>query len=229
MPEIIDERYISKSLNLKGEKNIVAIPSTIFFSSQPLSYSPIRSIYSPEERLVQLGKSINSCREKIKDCYIILLESSDIQSAQIPNFHQLNLAISFSHNKKLQKLANGPHKGAAEIFMLRRLARLLTNFDFDYFHKLSGRYFLNNAYQKIMTKKYVFVVSGGHLSSRYYIVPKSLFSHYKRILSFAYLFSLMGFSIETVFTKIIPQSKINCVKEIGLSGNIAVDGTIISE
>jgi len=39
----------------------------------------------------------------------------------------------------------------------------------------------------------------------------------------------MGFSIETVFTKIIPQSKINCVKEIGLSGNIAVDGTIISE
>ena len=57
-------------------KNITLITSVIDTPNIPLSYTPIRSLFTKEIRFEQLKKTIATIREKIPDNQIILIECS---------------------------------------------------------------------------------------------------------------------------------------------------------
>jgi hypothetical protein len=48
----------------------------------PFSYTPIRSIYSREERFIQTKKTIETIREKIPDNIILFMECSDLNETE---------------------------------------------------------------------------------------------------------------------------------------------------
>jgi len=56
--------------------NITLITSIINISSNPLSYTNIRSVYTREERFIQTKNTIKTVREKIANNKILLVECS---------------------------------------------------------------------------------------------------------------------------------------------------------
>ena len=66
----------SKYEKMCKTKNLVLITSVIHTSSNPLSYTPCRSVFSPQERFTQTKKTIQTVRESIPDVQILLVECS---------------------------------------------------------------------------------------------------------------------------------------------------------
>jgi len=60
--------------------NLFIITSVIDTPNIPLSYSPIRSIFTRDERFEQTKDTISSIKEKMKDTKIMIVECSDYQT-----------------------------------------------------------------------------------------------------------------------------------------------------
>ncbi|HEX8931857.1 MAG TPA: hypothetical protein VF810_01755 [Patescibacteria group bacterium] len=229
MPKIIGPK---EAFTITPTKNIVLITSAIFVSDMPLAYSKIRSIYSHEERLEQLKKTILSVRAKISDAVIILLETSDASGLDFNDevLNKLDFVVEFFKDHKLKKISEGPYKGAAELYMLRRTVKRLKYSQFDFLHKISGRYFLNEKYQNYFSPdQYAFVKREGVLSTRYYVVPHKFLGNFLIKLLFIFNFArIRNFAIERLFA-IFFTKNIDFRNPIGLSGNVAVDGSLIQE
>jgi hypothetical protein len=56
--------------------DIFLVTSVIHTPNKPLSYSEIRSTYTPEERFVQTQVTIKSIREKVPNVYVVVIEGS---------------------------------------------------------------------------------------------------------------------------------------------------------
>ena len=59
---------------------VVVIISVINTSNNPLNYSSVRSVFTPEERFNQTLFVIDSVRKRMQNAYIVLVEASNIDS-----------------------------------------------------------------------------------------------------------------------------------------------------
>lgn len=225
-------RELEDLFQIPQVKNLVCVTSTIHYPNKGLSYSPVRSIYSPRERFEQLKKTIQSVREKMAGCFIVVLETSQLSEEEKRYLDKkVDALVLFDDNKKVQKLSNGPFKGAAEVCLLKCFLDRIIECSFDILHKISGRYYLNKNYesQRLCTDRYNFTGSKGILNTRYYTVPYKEFNSFLLRLRFIAFFSPFGRSIEWWFNLFLPKNKINLVTPIGVSGNSAADGIYIEE
>lgn len=215
---------------MNNNDKIFIVVSIIYLSDKPLSYSFTRSVFTPEERIEQTIKTVQSIRERASDAKIILLESGfkkDLPS----NLLSLVDEYLYIGDKKIIRFAcDGKFKGLGEVASLLSLRKTF-NKKSDYF-KISGRYYLNNKFNisewndgdfnfKFRTKS--------SFSTVFYKFRGGVAKYFLASLLLTIPFCFLNRSIERVIFRFIPKNKIKKISQIGVSGLIAVDGSEFSE
>jgi hypothetical protein len=129
--------------------NLFIITSVIDTPNIPLSYSPIRSIFTRDERFEQTKDTIKSIKEKMKDTKIMIVECSDYQT----NKNELDYLkkntdyfINLYDNKYLHQFIFGLcKKRGVSIMTIELLDFILeNNLKFINYFFIGGRYYLND-------------------------------------------------------------------------------------
>jgi hypothetical protein len=132
-------------------QNITLITSVINTPNSPLSYSNIRSIFNKNDRFDHTKKTISSIRQKIPDNKIMIIECSllthDERQYFIDNtdyFFNIHDTNDQHLIERMFSLSKSMGEGTMTILALNYL--LQNNINFDNIFKISGRYWLNDAY-----------------------------------------------------------------------------------
>lgn len=129
-------------------KNLVIVTSVVSPTSDPLSYSATRSVYTAEQRLQQTKETIASVRSKIPNSCIVLVECSPPETVD-----QLSLLVDrFINLYPNDSIRCTPHKSQGEARMLSVGLKEIENFNPDLIFKLSGRYFLTDSFDWVSWK-----------------------------------------------------------------------------
>jgi hypothetical protein len=163
-------------------RNLIIITSVISPTASPLSYSPIRSIYTPEERCLQTIQTIYSAREKIDNLDVCLVECG--QKSRFIEIAENNVDLFYNMYPN-DFILNAPNKGAGEATMLLHVLNNLDTSVYDNVYKISGRYtltkefdiaqFNNSEIVGKVTRQY----GGLGLHTFFYKFPKSEIAHWK--------------------------------------------------
>lgn len=145
--------YLSNSMVNKQYKidhiNLVVITSIIKPPTTPLSYTNNRSIYSSDERFEQTKHTIQSIKEKIPNCKILLVECSNLDDNQYQYLTtQCDYFINLIDNEICKLKCYSISKALGEATMTMEAINYinLNNIKYDYFFKISGRYYLSEMF-----------------------------------------------------------------------------------
>ncbi len=236
---------INKLMQIKQEREkykiCFVITSVIHADNSNLSNS-VRSISSVRERMEQTALTISSVREKCINAHIILVEAgAEELSTELRDLADEYVYLGGDVN--IRKAVDSKRKGWGEAKMI--LAVLDRLKDFDFVFKLSGRYYLNNSFSidSIDFDKYNFknytlsgevafgfakkYINGSH-STRLYGIPVRYLKSYETALKKSSNLLRYKGSIEWVLPKRL-KGEFYYQKNLGVSGNIAVDGCTIKE
>jgi hypothetical protein len=211
-------------------RQTVIITSVIYFSSNRLSYSETRSAFSPEERIAQTIKTVESIRQRIPGAEIILLEigrRKDISSTLIG---MVDKYIFVGNNPAVKWASSGKHKGLGEAMGLLAAAKKLKT-GADFYFKVSGRYFLNENFRPDLWRGDVFLarMHNAAISTRLYGFGKKLFPDWQIALKKSLFLLYKGKSIEDIFPQKLGRELIRPVDLLGISGFIAPNAEYLAE
>ena len=211
--------------------NLIIIPSVIRCINKSLSYTAIRSEFSPQERFKQLLRTITSAKEKIPNPYIELLEcSKDIEDYEPLLKSKVNEYINYYKiNREITDAVESIYKGYGESLTIytylkeKGKTEKLHN-QFENIIKISGRYFLNANfdYNKFNNAENTFRYYPEYnlVTTRLYKINKKYFdlylSNFIRIISEC----MEGNSIETTMISNLPYKHVDY---LGVSGYIAIN------
>jgi hypothetical protein len=206
------------------------VSSVINFSPKKLSYSPKRSIYTPEERTDQTIKSIKSIQRPFPNAKIILIEMGFSSKLSKELIKEVDEYIFVGNNFWVRKACDSKFKGLGEVIGLlvaySHIPRKLA-----YYFKISGRYFLTDDFDisKWNNNKITLKMYGRSMSTRLYGFSGSCSIDWKLAMMKSVPRLLLGDSIENVLISHFPKNKIEMVASLGVSGQIATDGSLIKE
>lgn len=127
--------------------DLVLITSVINTPNKQLSYSKIRSIFSRKERFEQTKKTIQSIKEKLSNCKIILVECTDFNDEEYNYFKDnCDYLLNLWNDKNLHDYIFGISKSLGEGTMTIKALQYIQqlNLKYNYLYKISGRYWLND-------------------------------------------------------------------------------------
>jgi hypothetical protein len=209
------------------------ITSVIFYTTAPLCYTNIRSVFSPEERAKQTVQTIESIRCRFSNAKILLIESG--LESELP-FNITNLVDSYIYNGNdlaVRAAIDSKFKGLGEAISLIQTAPYLTSEPMPFFMKLSGRYFLSedfNFNNWDLQKFNALICEGTNvISTRLYGFSQIEYPMWLNALKHSIPLLLAGFSIEDALYQNIANDKFNQLKKLGVSGLVGVDASIIKE
>lgn len=220
------------SVKVVTKPYIFLITSTIRTPEKPLSYTRTRSVFSPEQRLGQTLRSIESVRTKVPDALVVLLENSALSAGEMAALEQAaDWFVSFARDARAVELRDGPFKGAGELYMLLWIQDVVRHFDYEKMFKLSGRYWLSDRFcsQHFPSDRFGFLMRDGAYSTRLYCVPKSLEATYRKQLEKTFVGAQKGATIEALIMRGVPQDRIQLLEHLGVRGYIAPTGALIDE
>jgi len=213
-------------------KTYFIIISVIDFPNKKLSYSPIRSIYSKEERLIQTKQSVESILQYSPESEITLLEIGLTDYKK--EFSDFNNKIQYTYvgnNKIIKQAVQSKFKALGEVFAMFYILLYLVRDPKALYFKLSGRYALNKNFQRVQWhgNRFNFNEKEKMYSTRLYGFPGG----YKFFLFFVLLISLpivlLNLSIEKILNILIPRRYIFLQDTIGISGSIGINKHPIDE
>lgn len=141
--------HIIEKFEEKKSINLVIVTSVIHTTNKPLTYSSVRSVFTPEDRINQTINTFKTIREKIPNSFIVLVEGSSLENNEKNNL--VSNVDAFFQCKDLENI-NSSLKGLGETSMVREFLNS------DIFKKISneniiitttkitGRYYLNDNY-----------------------------------------------------------------------------------
>lgn len=235
--DIVEQMDYIENIVEKPSK-IVLITSIINISSHPLSYTPIRSVFSIDQRFQQTKNTIESIRKQLPDYKIMYVECSDLTIQQIKFFKE-NVDIflnMFNEPKREEYIAkiNSPSKSLGEGTITKfAIEYLLKNEKFESFVKISGRYWINDKFDKNTFLSNSIVVNPNIQDKKNICTSLYKLSYETTKLWYEYLLkSDNKFNIcegyEIIFGEFINsishKYNISYVPTIGVSGFISVDG-----
>lgn len=213
--------------------NIVIISSTIHTCNKAYTYTPTRSVFTPQQRLTQTIETINSIRKYIPSSYIILAENSRLSDEEIQQLPADKIYIFDSSESN--RWRDCPYKGAAEAYVLLQVLDDLNDKNFNRLFKISGRYQINSNFKwnDHCIDKCVFVKSGSYpksVSTTLYSIPKSCIHLYRNSLTnILQKYNAGPFSIEDEIAKGIPDENLVLLKQMGVQGRVACNGNLWSK
>ena len=216
-------------------KNIVLINSIIDTPNLPLSYTKTRSVYSTDERFKQTQITIQTIKKYIPDPYIIIVECSYFNEEQYNFFsdncdHIINLFNDNLSKKCIYGISKALGEGTMTIKALEYV--LKSNIEFNYFFKISGRYFLNEHFNiDDFINEYNVIKQTDKISINttfYKINKKNVYTLLNFLKNnYNHMYNCIGY--EVLFKLFIDSINDNkYINNLGCSGNIAVCGTLVS-
>lgn len=206
---------------MSQKRIIFFITSVIHFVPSPLSYSKTRSRFTPEQRIRQTIRTMESIRSKVPNAYIIFIElgMKDIHSKKLKSMADQFLYLG--GKPIVRKAVDSPHKGLGEAIGLLHAHRYIQPLHADYYYKLSGRYELNQHFrlEDWLNDGFSAMFTKGWMSTRLYGFSRS---HY-RLWRLALMRSLpelrRGMTLERVLPKYL--GNIRKVRKLGVTGVVA--------
>ena len=147
--DIINDNDDNNVLN-----NIILITSVLNISTNPLSYINTRSVYSREQRFTQTIKTINTIKERLPAAIIFLVECSHLttnETEYLKGITDIFINLYDYENRdeivnKINSRSKSLGEGTITMYAFKYL--LDNNIRFDNFIKISGRYWLNDNFNK---------------------------------------------------------------------------------
>lgn len=210
---------------------VFIIPSVIHFAEKPTSYSPIRSIYTPETRAIQTMQGILSIRRFVPRSKIILVELGSSEQLPLKLGRNVDAYVYAGGNAAVRRIVDGVNKGHGEAVGLLAADKAARSFQAKYFFKLSGRYRLSSAFNldrwmtirgKLAAKKY----NDRCVCTRLYGFSADFYGSWKSCIMKSIPDLRFGSAIENVMPKFV---SIHHVETLGVDGNLAPFGTGVRE
>jgi len=200
-------------------------------NAKPLCYISTRSVYSNFERFQQTLQTIDSVRKKIPEVEIWLAEVSQLTTEQKQALSEkVDKLFEYCLDRIIYTQAQSPFKGPTELLVMQKV--LLSNdvSMYDRIFKFSGRYVLNDNFnlENISSQEATFrLLDNGYVSTVLYCIAKPVLQEYLNDLEHALIVTSINpnLSIEAVVSKKIAHKKL--IGEIGLTGNVSVDGGLV--
>jgi len=129
--------------------DVVLITSVINTSNNPLNYSSVRSVFTPDERFNQTLVGIESVRKRMQGSFIVLIEASNIDADKSSKItEKVDLYLNFSDDVRFIEIITGPNKsyGEAQLLLKFFLSNQFKEMNVKNVYKLSGRYFLDDSF-----------------------------------------------------------------------------------
>jgi hypothetical protein len=210
--------------------DIFIITSVINTGNNPWSYTGLRSCFTPEERLNQTIKTIETIRDLNDNTKIMLVECSNLdESSENILRSKVDYFIQTYNIEDIRKSCLETNKkGYGEIKKLQEACKFIknNNISFNRLFKISGRYFLNKLFDKNkydIESKFTFkMFNNNNGSTVLYSVPYSLFDMYIEKLNYCSNFyeNNPPTGIETLIP-IMCQPRRD-IEVLGVSGSVAV-------
>jgi hypothetical protein len=169
-------------------KNCVIITSVISPDLAPLDYTPVRSIYTDNQRFEQTLETIASVRKHIPEADVCLVECSPFTSMVETLSTSVDFFINLYPDDNIRK---NPAKGAGEACMLAAVLNQINPESYENFFKLSGRYLINQAFNmswytndKIIIKQTQHY-GGDSMHTFFYKFPRKEFQFFKNLFKLA--------------------------------------------
>jgi thymidylate synthase len=215
--------------------DLVLITSVINTPNKQLSYSNIRSIFSREERFEQTKKTIQSIKEKISNCKIILVECTDFNEEENNYFKDnCDYLLNLWNNKNIHDYIFGQSKSLGEGIMTIEALQYIQrqNFEYNYLYKISGRYWLNKNFTLNYIKSNIFKriqYNSNNIFTALYKIDKQSVNKLLYFLenNIENMKKCIGYEI--LIGHFIKNIDKKLVDTIGLSGFIAVCGNESNE
>ena len=217
-------------------KDIFLITSVINTGSAAWSYTSIRSVFTLQDRFHQTLKTIETIRALQDGTRIVLSECSQLDASMETVLKgAVDIYLNFYEDKEIQAACiQSNKKGYGELLQTRHALQYLqlNKIPFRRLFKISGRYWLTDAFRKsrFPTTEYAFnaiLPNSTCHPTVLYSVPYCLIGHYKMILeqcNAVYKQQVIGY--ETLLPPLCnPKTPIDGV---GVAGLVAVDGTFYS-
>ena len=204
--------------------------SVINFKDKPLSYSKVRSTFTPEQRIDQTLKTISSIRENVPRAHVLLIEAGLSRNISVELEKSADRYEYIGDRFLVRKAIDSRLKGIGEAVSLLFATKYIPA-DSDFCFKISGRYYLNENFNLADWKEGEFIALkyGEDISTRLYGFKKTMLGAVRRGLWISIPVLLGGSSIEHVFTKYLPQGKIKSIPQLGISGLGAAFGDSFKE
>lgn len=205
--------------------DLFVITSVINTGHNPWTYTMTRSIYNPQERLFQTIKTIESIR-KFTNAKILLVECSQL-SKEWEDYliNMTDFYINCFDNLEInQACLNSNKKGFGEVMKTKKVISFINenNIKFNLLFKISGRYYLNNNFNRNKFSEEEFTFRKN--STVLYSVPYSLLNTFENYISKIILMyqNYDSVGLENVLPKISPRHSIDV---LGVEGPVAVDSS----
>lgn len=210
-------------------KTLFIVSSAISITSNPLSYSSIRSSFTAVERARHTLNTILSIRAAMPNAKILLIETG--RQKELP--YQLEEIVDkyvYLGNKQIIRHAvDGPYKGLGEALGLYLANRWIRQFNTDYYFKISGRYFLNDEFTATnwtgdgYSGKYFY----GNFYTVFYGFPDRLYNNWRSALKLCIPELLRGEALESALPRNF-EHPVFCQTKLGVSGCISHSGEFVS-
>lgn len=210
-------------------RDTVIITSVISAVNKALSYSPMRSLYSADERASQTLQTIASLRKHFPQATLVLVESG--LSSDLP--HAIDkLVDEFMYIGGLPwvRLAcDSKYKGFGEAVSLLTTSWRLPKSE-RYF-KISGRYELNDHFDvaRWAVPGFLFKQYGRSFSTRFYKFDGRDIWAWRLALARSLPALLRNRAIEEVLPRRLRGHLVHEVATVGIQGLIGPNGTVVIE
>jgi hypothetical protein len=200
------------------------------FPEKPLSYNARRSVFSPEERLEQTLKTVDSVRRRISGCQAVVVEMGEETSLMETLRPAVDKILVVGHKRLVRWACDSRHKGLGEAAGLLAAGEQLRDLG-DYYFKVSGRYCLDDNFrlEKWAGQGFTVRLYDDAISTRLYGFPAELFGAWRRALWLSLPWLALGRGLEHEMYRHLPKSEMAHIEVLGVSGLVAPDGMPLKE
>lgn len=222
----LDLPLIRKNLSdpIMSKQNMVIVTNILHINEKE------KSIYSVDERFEQLLTTLKSIYSKIPNAYVVILEGSYFKEYQQNELLNQFPVYIVTHN--ITHLS----KQYGELALIKNFLNVFMDIDinsfqqnFDTFHKISGRYYLNDKFicMNSFAYKLHYIWGRGRIETRYYRFPSQYINDfYEKINSIDEINTDIEFTFHS--HKIFPVDYYQYDK-LHIEGFIAPTGNFVSE
>lgn len=237
-----DVKYLKKYRNyIMNEMNICfVITSVVYPCNLSLNYCDTRSAFNTSERIKQTQSTIQSVREKCPSAHVVLVDGGE-QDPQLQDM--VDEYFYVGNDEKIRQAVGSPYKGLGEAYLILSVLDKIKE-EYDYYFKLSGRYYLTDAFDvtdfqfsafnfKNYTKKKMNIgesqyVKGAH-STRLYGIPGKQVKQYDIALRESIKKLKKGRGIEYVLPQCLKKEKFYYKDVLGVAGLCGVNKEFLEE
>lgn len=209
--------------------SVFIVLSMIKCKDTPLSYTPVRSVFTQEQRFQQTMDTIKSIKKYAPTADILLVDSSTELTKEYYDTLLKNVTY-FIHDTTCN--VHTIHKAMGEASQMITALTFLEDYNYQNYFKISGRYTLTNSfdYNRYTSTDYSIVrpinitnIPDGITTSLY----KLNNTETKRFKSFLVQWSNYNIGYEQMFYYFLKGTDCIVLDTIGISGFVSVDGKAI--